>query len=234
MEHHSLAERAFRQLYPERRLRKELRLRYSARFKEFNANVTARQGSLAVPGTITFSLSKKFQEVGDEINIGVMQHLLNRLYRTKVDTDEIWLYNRFIKKLMDYVETNDVDPLLRKRFDAINQEYFDGYMLLPNLVWGGETLTKLGHYEYATDTISISTALQENEELLDYVLYHEMLHKKHKFSESSGGYTRSHTKAFRDEERRFRMSDGSDPEKRLAAFLRRKKRQGRLLRWFEL
>ena len=52
-----LAEQAFRTLFPERRLRKTLQLRYSARFKDFNANITDRPGSLAKPGVITFSLS---------------------------------------------------------------------------------------------------------------------------------------------------------------------------------
>ncbi|MBR9692917.1 M48 family metallopeptidase [Candidatus Woesearchaeota archaeon] len=86
-------------------------------------------------------------------------------------------------------------------------------------------MTKLGHYEYATDTISISTALKEAPELLDYVLYHEMLHKKHKFTESKGGNTRSHTKAFRDEEKKYRLADGGEPEKRLATFLGQRKRR---------
>jgi predicted metal-dependent hydrolase len=185
-------------------------------------------------GVLPSPLARDFEEVGEEIKIGVMQHLLNRLYKTKIDTVEIGLYNSFIKKLMDYVETERVDPYLKERFDLLNHTYFDGFMITPNLVWGTHSTTKLGHYAYASDTISISTALKENEELLDYVLYHEMLHKKHKFTETKGGHTRSHTKAFRDEEKLFRMADGSDPEKALTAFLIRKKRQGRILKWFEL
>jgi len=224
---HPLAERAFRKLYPDRRLRKRLVLRYSARFSDYNANVSDRAGSWGAPGIITFSLSKKFKDTSPEIQLGVMQHLLNKLNKTKIDTIEIRLYNTFIKKLADYVGTDDVNPELKRRFDQLNQAYFDGYMLTPNLRWGNETLTKLGHYEYATDTISISTALRGEPELLDYVLYHEMLHKKHKFSESAGGFTRSHTKAFRDEERQFRMRDGSNPEKRLVAYLRRRKALGK-------
>jgi hypothetical protein len=169
-------------------------------------------------------LSKNFEEASDEIRIGVMQHLLNRLNKTKVDTLEIQLYNAFIKKLADYAETTKVDPYLTERFDVVNKEYFDGFMMTPNLVWGTYSLTKLGHYTYAIDTISISTALKEDEVLLDYVLYHEMLHKKHKFSESPGGFTRSHTKKFRDDEKAFKVADA---EKRLNAFLRKKRREVR-------
>ena len=225
--HHQLAEQAFRQLYPDTHVRKELALRYSARFKDYNATITDRPGRIGSPGMITFSLSRKFQEASPEIQIGVMQHLLNKLKKTRIDTMEIQLYNTFIKKLADYVETNDVDSELKRRFDQLNHAHFDGYMLTPNLVWGTDSTTKLGHYEYATDTISISTVLQADPELLDYVLYHEMLHKKHKFSETKGGFTRSHTKAFQDEEKQFRMSDGSNPEKRLGAFLRQKKQPQR-------
>lgn len=213
-----LAERAYRELYPGKALRKLLVVRYSGRFKPFNASVLER------PGLITFSLSAAFREVSDEVKVGVMQHLLNRLRRTRIDTVEIRLYNAFLKKLADYVETDRIDPFLKERFDHLNNEYFDGYLLTPNLVWGSHSLRKLGSYEYATDTITISKVLREVPELLDYVLYHEMLHKKHKFSESAGGFARSHTRAFREEERRFRLSNGGDPEKALTAFLRRKRR----------
>jgi hypothetical protein len=48
-------------------------------------------------------------------------------------------------------------------------------------------------------------------------MYHEMLHKKHKFSCSAGGRTHSHTKAFKDEEKLFRPAD---VEERLHRFLR--------------
>ncbi|MBR9693399.1 hypothetical protein GOV07_05775, partial [Candidatus Woesearchaeota archaeon] len=161
MNHDSLPERAWRELYPDKRLRKALKMRYSGRFKDYNATVTDRPGSLTRPGTITFSLSRMFEQSSDEIKLGVMQHLLNRLKGTKVDTIEIQLYNRFIKKLADYVVTEHVDQELKAHFDTLNHRFFDGYMLTPNLVWGGYTLTKLGHYEYATDTISISTALKE-------------------------------------------------------------------------
>lgn len=223
--HHPLALRAWQELYPDKEPKHELQLRFSGRFKGYNAHIQRRNGTLLRPGSILFSLARPFEEVSDEIRLGVMQHLLNKLLKTAVDTLEIRLYNGFIKRLGDYVETQRVDPYLKRRFDQVNHDYFDGYMLTPNLVWGTESLRKLGHYEYATDTISLSTALRADEELLDYVLYHEMLHKKLKFSERAGGFTRSHTKRFREEERQFRMSDGSDPEKRLAAFLRQRKRR---------
>lgn len=217
MEHHPLALRAWRELY-NKEPSKTLLLRYHGRFTGYNGRVNSTSA------TITFSLSRNFEEASDEIQLGVMQHLLNRLNRTKIDTLEIQLYNAFIKKLTDYATTTTIDPYLQARFDVVNKEYFDGFMMTPNLVWGTYSLTKLGHYAYATDTISLSTALKEDEMLLDYVLYHEMLHKKHKFSERAGGFTRSHTKQFRADEKAFKVKDA---EKRLNAFLRQKRREAR-------
>ena len=219
MEHDPLAERAWRELYGKEPTHR-LAVAYSGRFKGYNAAVAKRGW------TITFSLSRRFQEVSEEIRIGVMQHLLNRLQKTKEDTMEIGLYNSFLRHMTDYARVTRVDPRLKERFSSVNERYFNGFMTVPNLAWGTHSLTKLGHYEFGTDTIILSTALQEDEEMLDYVLYHEMLHKKHKFSERAGGFTRSHTKTFRDEEKKFRMNDGSDPEKRLNAFLRQKRREG--------
>jgi len=217
-----LAERAWRELYgsePDR----DLAIAYSAKFKGYNARITATRTR------IVFSLSRKFDETGDEIRLGVMQHLLNKLRKTKIDTLEIQLYLKFLKNMTAYAETTRSDPLLNERFDKINAEYFDGFMMTPNLAWGQRSLRKLGHYEYGTDTIILSTVLQEDLEMLDYVLYHEMLHKKHKFTARAGGFTRSHTKQFRTDEKKFVLADGTDPEKRLNALLRRERRAGRSL-----
>jgi hypothetical protein len=53
--------------------------------------------------------------------------------------------------------------------------------------------------------------------MLDYVMYHELLHKKHGLTK--GG--RAHTKAFRADEAKFEEAS----EQQLHAFLRAKKRQ---------
>ena len=55
---------------------------------------------------------------------------------------------------------------------------------------------------YATDTVTLSKALAHDLELVDYVMYHELLHKKHKFT-SKNGKSRHHTKEFRIAEKRY-------------------------------
>ena len=69
----------------------------------------------------------------------------------------------------------------------------------------------------------MSQNTKEAKELLDYIMFHGMLHKKHKFSEG-----RHHTKAFRDDEKRF--GDVKELDVRLGRLIsktKRKKRQER-------
>jgi hypothetical protein len=94
-------------------------------------------------------------------------------------------------------------------FDRVNQEYFSGFIEKPNLVWS-EGVNRLGFYDYGADTIAISRILANDQRLLDYIMYHEMLHKKHKFSHK--GRVIHHSRQFREDERRFRDSAALEHE----------------------
>ena len=125
-----------------------------------------------------------------------------RLESLKKNTRSMDLYDIFMKKLHLVAPKIDSDPVLLSSFDRVNAAYFDGLLDLTNLRWGSDSYRKLGSYAYASDTITLSRLLEEDYELLDYVMYHEMLHKKHKFVRNK---TRSHhhTAAFRKDERKF-------------------------------
>jgi len=210
-----LGKQAFKELYPNKQLRKKIEVNYSAKFKGYNATISMS------PLKITFNLSKKFEELSEEIQLGVMQHLLNKMHKTKVKSMYIDLYNSFMKKIADYNyhSEKDTPEELRIVFEKLNKEYFNDIMSMPKIKWGSYSLTKLGHYEFSNDTISLSTALREDQDLLEYVLYHELLHKKHRFK-IRGNNTHSHTKEFRIDEKAFRISDA---EKRLEKFIRARK-----------
>lgn len=95
---------------------------------------------------------------------------------------------------------------LNESFDRVNARYFDGKMPRPRLTWGSVfTRSKLGHYEAVTDTVLISASLDQRnvpELAMDFLMYHELLHKKHRTQWSRGrGYV--HTPAFKTDERRF-------------------------------
>jgi hypothetical protein len=65
----------------------------------------------------------------------------------------------------------------------------------------------------------ISSAMKDDEHLLDYIMHHEMLHKKHKFNHSVSR-THSHTPAFRADEAKF---NDKMAEAKLKAYLRQRK-----------
>lgn len=204
-----LALRAYRELMPQAKER-EVTLSYSGHFRHYNANVRMRGDH------IHFSLSREWEGVSDEIVIGLLQHLLRKLLKSKRETPEQRMYERFLKHLTRHAPRGESDPELAAHFTTLNEEYFAGLLEQPNLRWGRASVRTLGHYHYASDTVTISTILREDEQLLRYVLYHELLHKKHKFS-SAGTRTHHHTKAFREDERRFKLVDA---EQRLERFVR--------------
>lgn len=95
---------------------------------------------------------------------------------------------------------------LDESFDRVNQAYFNGAMPKPKLNWN-RTLTarKLGHYQPGRDTVMISITLDDHAvpaSLVDFVMYHELLHKKHG-NVLVNGRRLAHTPAFRAEERQF-------------------------------
>lgn len=207
---HDIAVQAYERLYG-KSPREQLAVQYHGNLKAYNATVTKTSSK------IVFRLSRKLERCEPEIQIGVVQYLLNRINRTKIGSDEQELYHSFVRKMSDFAPVTESDEDLGEAFDRLNDRYFGGMMSRPNLVWGRRTRRLLGTYTYATDTIMISSALKgAPQEVLDSVMYHEMLHKKHKFS-CRNGRTHSHTPAFKKEEKNF-----YDPlaERKLARWLR--------------
>lgn len=95
---------------------------------------------------------------------------------------------------------------LAKLFDELNAHYFAGKLERPLLSWSQRrTRRVLGHHDHAHSTIIISSTL-DNPRIprlvVEYVLYHEMLHVKHP-PRVIAGRNSFHGAAFREEERRF-------------------------------
>ena len=192
-----LITQSFKQLYPEKEPSYYSSIRYSRKLKPYNANVKKRGKNLF------FHLSKEWEGISEDIQIGLIQELLVKLHKENKMTMNMELYNLFIKNLHLAIPKTKTDEMLKASFDRINELYLGGMLDLPNLQWGDESTRLLGHYQYASDMITISTIFKNaKKELLDYVMYHEMLHKKFKF-EKKNGRTLHHSPKFRAMERRF-------------------------------
>jgi len=180
---------------------------YSNKFKPYNANASK---SIT---TITVKLSRKWKSISKDIRIGLIQSLLVKFFGKGENTINIDLYNNFIKNVHIAIPKEKSDPILSDSFERINEKYFNGMIEKPNLVWGSDSVRKLGSYDFQSDEISISSIFKENDiKLLDYVMYHEMLHKKHKFHNTASGRSYHHTSKFKKAEKAFENSEEIEKE----------------------
>jgi hypothetical protein len=95
-------------------------------------------------------------------------------------------------------------------FSELNTRYFGGSLERPRLSWSQRpTRRVLGHHDHVHRTIIISKTLDNAaipRFVVEYVLYHEMLHVKHPARVVSGR-TIYHGSAFRKDERLFERFD---------------------------
>ena len=219
-----IAEKAYLELYPNAKLGEyKFELIYSGKFRHYNANIRKKGTFLSI------NLSKKWKSINEDVKIGLIQVLLNKILKTKVKTQNMELYELFLKKVHLTIPKKEIDPYLSESFDRVNEKYFFSLIEKPNLKWGSRSLRKIGSYEYGSDTISISKVmLKADKSLLDYIMYHEMLHKKHKFH-TTNGRSFHHTKEFRHSERRFENYEIM--EEMLKKFLRNERFRHKMA-WF--
>lgn len=214
----NIGEEAYTELYPGKSLGYNISVKYSRQFKPYNANVR-RYGN-----NLVFHLSKDWKKISREIQIGLLQELLTKILKSdrnevsgelknkkflsdKKKTMNMELYNMFLKNVHIAIPKTKTNSVLEASFNRNNDAFFNGMLDIPNLQWGTDSTSKLGCYEYGSDTITISTIFQFADPLLlDYVIYHEMLHKKFKF-ENKNGRTLHHSAEFRRMESKFPNRD---------------------------
>ncbi|MBW2995134.1 SprT-like domain-containing protein [Candidatus Woesearchaeota archaeon] len=219
----NFAEKAFIELFPDKHMPK-ITYRYSGKFGLYGANVKRRWSG------IQFGLSKTWKEISEPIKIGLAQNLLCKLYKAKKNTVSMDLYEGFTKNIHLSIPKIKSEPLLENSFNRINEKYFNGLIEKPNLCWGSLSRKTLGTYNYHNDTINISKIFKNAPKIfIDYVMYHETLHKKIKFYKS-GTKNYHHTKKFRDSEKQFQNQ--KIVEKELKAFLRKQIPKQKKKWWF--
>ncbi|MBI4465049.1 MAG: M48 family metallopeptidase [Acidobacteria bacterium] len=95
---------------------------------------------------------------------------------------------------------------LEAMFEDLNRKYFEGQLERPRLSWSRTTArTALGHFDPVHKAIIISKIFDRSEMpqfLLEYILYHEMLHLKYPIIHRQARRC-FHSPQFREEERRY-------------------------------
>lgn len=174
----------------------------------FRIRVHADSSRIQLPtGTICFD-KERFVSLADlafrktRNRQPILNAMLSRLYQSILS--EIDLLSGVIE------DAAGIHHDLAASFDRVNAAYFNGSMPNPRLTWSQTfTIRKFGHYDYMRDTVMVSSTLdRENvpQYAVDFIVYHELLHKKLGVRWNNGRMA-AHTPQFLRAEKQFRQYD---------------------------
>jgi hypothetical protein len=163
----------------------------------------------------TLNISESFINSSDQVLTAVLQTALHkkttaaseiiRKFSLSEECSDILLELDLIAQIATETAQGDTYNLDRL-FTSINQQYFTGSMSKPRLMWSSIlSHRKLGHYERTRDRIVISKILDHAripQYLVEFILYHELLHKHHGI-QWLNGKCMVHTPEFKRSERKF-------------------------------
>lgn len=192
----------------------ELKVEFFA-FANVNNTIRLRNGRLLV------RLSDLLEGAPENVLRAVAHILLAKMYRQPIDRSHAARYRRYVgsheivrkahlvrqmrgRKLLRPARGHfyDLDAI----FEELNTRFFHGLMARPRMSWS-QTRTRriLGHYDPAHNAIIISRIFDHPAVprfVLEYVVYHEMLHLKHPVR-LRGSRRCVHSAEFQAEERLF-------------------------------
>lgn len=165
---------------------------------------------------IIFEVNEGFISAPQEMKQFVVQAALNkknRQYSKKIRAyTKSPEYNLISSALNSTSQANNRTYLgkhydLKGLFNDLNQEYFQGKLEQPRLMWSARSSKRrLGTYDPHSNTITINRRFDRADTpvlLIKYILYHEMLHQ-HLGIKEVNGRRYAHTSAFKKAERKFK------------------------------
>jgi predicted metal-dependent hydrolase len=161
-------------------------------FANVNNTIRLREGRLLV------RLSDLLEGAPDSVLRAIAHILLAKMYRQPIERGQAARYRKYVASHEIVRKTHLVRQMRgRKRlrpaqghfydldavFEKLNTRFFHGLMARPRMSWS-QTKTRriLGHYDPAHNAIIISRVfdhLAVPAYVLEYIVYHEMLHLKH-------------------------------------------------------
>ena len=204
----------------------EFKLEFFA-FANVNNTIRLRDGRLLV------RLSDLLEGAPDTVLKAIAHILLAKMYRRPIDRGQSARYRKYIasheivrkahlvrqmrgRKLLRSPRGHLYD--LDEIFEDLNTRFFHGLMARPRMSWSQtKTHRILGHYDPAHNAIVISRIFDHPampRYVLEYVVYHEMLHLKHPVK-LRGSRRCVHSPEFQADEKLFPRAPDAD------AFLKR-------------
>lgn len=170
---------------------------------------------------IYIRVSDLFADAPEEVLVSLGRILLAKLNKKQIDEKDRTIYNEYINS-ESLQEKASKTLLKRKRkvkiikgqyrdldesFERVNRKYFKGSMKKPVVTWSARKAKRtLGRYDPERDVVFISRMLDSPkipEELVDFIMYHELLHKKHGITVKKNR-RQVHTPEFKRDEKKFR------------------------------
>ena len=167
-------------------------------------------------------LSDLLRDAPLEVIEAVAAILLTRLYRRRLPREFAEAYREYSQARATRTKLHAVRRRRARRkireaqgqrfdltrmFDELNGAYFRGELPKPKIGWSTRRWrSQLGIFDPALDQIAINVALDRPnvpEYVVAYVLYHEMLHRKHPIKVARCRLE-AHSREFRVEEKKFR------------------------------
>jgi len=169
----------------------ELKIDFFA-FANVNNTIRLREGRLLV------RLSDLLEGAPDTVLRAIAHILLAKMYRQPIDRGQAARYRKYAASHEIVRKTHLVRQMRGRKqlrsphghfydldaiFEELNTRFFHGLMARPRMSWS-QTKTRriLGHYDPAHNAIVISRLFDHPgvpAYVLEYIVYHEMLHLKH-------------------------------------------------------
>jgi hypothetical protein len=170
-------------------------------------------------GTAHARLSDLLREAPLAVLESASALLLARAYRVTPPAELAETYRRYaqsagVRRQLAGIRRMRCRPILRfadcfalePMFQTLNRRYFQGGLRRPRLGWSTRSWrSQMGSFDPVVDRIVLNRRLDRPgvpRFVVEYVLYHEMLHVKHPGQMARCGL-RVHSTAFRAEEKRF-------------------------------
>ncbi len=184
-------------------------------FANINNTIRLREGRLFV------RLSDLLEGAPEPVLRAIAHILLAKMYRKRIEREYATRYRRYVsshhvrtkahllrqmrgRKRIDTAKGRTYD--LEAIFEDLNRRFFYGLLGRPQLTWSpSRARNSLGHYDPAHNAIVVSRVFDHPgvpTYVVEYILYHEMLHLKHPVK-LRGSRRCVHSPEFQAEEKLF-------------------------------
>ncbi|HYF49595.1 MAG TPA: hypothetical protein VEJ63_09330 [Planctomycetota bacterium] len=192
-------------------------------FKPFRATLYSFKIGKGGKALVKFHVA--FRRADDEVIGQAAQIMLLRRVRTSRKPLERGAYDSFVRALSPAefelpgarkgrqvsVSEPGIHRSLEASFQRVNVEYFQSQLQQPQLCWSPVRARRiLGSYQERNDRLIISRLFDSPkvpEFVLDYLMYHELLHKFLGIGRRDDGKRCMHGRDFREIERQFKRYD---------------------------